>query len=172
MSIAPRIQQHLSRIGVDYSLISHPKSESSADSARFAHIPAEQVAKGVMTYSVGDTGEKNYRLCVIPSSHRLVIHWLNRHLNGDYHLVKENELPRLFEDCDEGAVPALGQVYGLPVIWDLKLMDLGDIYFESGDHLNLVHLDHGSFLQLMGLQDHAMISCPEEDYDRRSELIH
>lgn len=167
MSMAPRIEAHLSRVGVNYHLVEHPQTFSSMDSARSAHIPASQMAKAVIAHD-GD----NYRVCVIPANHRLIIPWLNRHMGGNYRLVDEDELQDLFEDCSFGAVPALGQVYGLPVIWDQSLLKMDDIYFEGGDHKNLIHLDHGSFMQLMGLQENDVISCPIDEYEQDSHLIH
>ncbi len=167
MSVAPRIQAHLSRVGVPYEIIHHAATGTSMDSARAAHIPASQMAKAVTTHD-GD----NYRLCVIPANHRLMLNWLNRHMRGHYRLVPEDELDMIFEDCELGAVPALGQVYGLPVIWDQCLLKMPEVYFESGDHENLIRLDHGSFMQVMGLQDHAVISCPTDEYDDQSHLVH
>ncbi len=167
MSVAPRIQAHLSRVGVPYELIAHPHTQTSLDTAHSAHVPSKQFAKAVMTHD-GD----NYRLCVIPASNRLVLSWLNKHMRGRFRLVDETELANVFDDCEPGAVPALGQVYGLPVIWDQSLLAMDDIYFESGDHRNLIHLDHGAFMQLMGLQDHAVISCPMEEFSSDAHLIH
>ncbi|MDX1452341.1 MAG: YbaK/EbsC family protein [Oleiphilaceae bacterium] len=167
MSVAPRIQAHLNRMGVTYQLVSHPHTATSIDSARTAHVPSRQLAKAVMTHD-GD----NYRLCVVPASHRLVLNWLNKHMHGQFRLVDEEELSLMFDDCEPGAVPALGQVYGLPVVWDQSLLAMDDIYFESGDHRNLIHLDHGAFMQLMGLQDHAVISCPIEELKNESHLVH
>ena len=70
-------------------------------------------------------------------------------LENSPYFFDEAELKILFDDCEQGAVPALGQVYGLPVIWDKSLEGLTSIYFESGDHQNLIRVDHGSFMQLM-----------------------
>ena len=128
MSMAPRIEAHLSKVGVHYDLVRHPYSGTSLSTARLAHIPSSQMAKAIMTHD----GE-NYRLCVIPADHRLVLAWLNQHMGGHYRLVPEQELAALFDDCELGAIPALGQVYGLPVIWDQSLREMQDIYFESGD---------------------------------------
>ncbi len=44
------------------------------------------------------------------------------------------------------------------------LAELKDIYIESGDHENLIHLDQGAFMELMGLQEHMAISCPDYEY--------
>ena len=167
MSIAPRIEAHLSRVGVSYNLVQHPKSYTSLASARLAQVPSNQVAKAVMTHD----GDK-YRLCVIPATHRLVPELVNRHMGGQYRLVAESELKELFEDCEDGAVPALGQVYGLPVIWDNSLQTMRDVYFESGDHHNLIHVDHGGFMQLMGLQESDAISYCNDDYENRTYAVH
>lgn len=166
MSVAPKIEFHLSRTGVEYDLINHPKSSTSLESARTANIPSHQLAKAVITHN----GE-NYRLCVIPANHRLVSSWLDEHLGKHYSLVKESEMDQLFEDCEVGAIPALGQVYGLPVTWDASLQDKSDIYFESGDHRNLIHVSHGAFMQLMGLQDKETISCANDEFEDESHLL-
>ena len=159
MTMARSVRQHLNKVGVQYEILNHPHSSTSRQSAQRAHLPASQVAKAVMTRD----GDK-YLLCVIPSGNRLVFSWLNSCMNGDYRLCEEAELQHLFDDCEFGAVPALGQVYGFPVIWDEKLGQLKDVYIESGDHENLIHLDQGAFQELMGLQEHMTISCPDYEY--------
>lgn len=159
MTMARSVEQHLNRVGVSYDLVPHPHSQTSKQSARAAHLSPRQVAKAVLTRD-GD----NYQLCVIPASHRIVFPWLNSYMRGHFRLVSEEELKTLFSDCEVGAVPALGQVYGFPVIWDNSLIDTDDIYIESGDHENLIHVNHAAFMELMGLQNHMTISCPEDDY--------
>ena len=168
MSLAPRIEAHLSKVGVNYDVIQHPESHTSLASARLAKVPAQNMAKAVITHD-GD----NYRLCVIPATHQLVPELLDQHmgLSANYRLVHEDEIKALFDDCEEGAVPALGQVYGMPVIWDKSLEGLPDIYFESGDHRNLIHVEHAGFMQLMGLQENDIISCPTEFYEARTQLV-
>lgn len=153
MSVSNSIQHHLERKGVYYNLLNHPHSHSSLETARLARVPAEQVAKGVLTHD----GE-NYLLCVIPSNHRLHIPWLNRNRKGDFKLVSEHRLGEFFDDCEIGAIPALGHVYGLHVIWDNALADREDLYIESGDHENLIHVTKAGFMELMGGQEHMTIS--------------
>ncbi|MGV6807825.1 MAG: aminoacyl-tRNA deacylase [bacterium] len=159
MTMARSLQAHLNRTGVMYDLLHHPHSRSSLETARLAHVPVSQVAKGILVKD----GER-YLLCVIPAGHRLMLKWLDGHLNGHFELVSEAELPEFFDDCETGAIPALGQVYGLPVIWHESLCDMDDVYIEGGDHENLIHVDHGAFMELMGRQRHMVISCPDSDY--------
>jgi Ala-tRNA(Pro) deacylase len=56
---------------------------------------------------------------------------------------------RLFADCDRGAVPPVGEAYGIPTVWDDSLGDLPDVYFEGGDHRTLIHMSGPDFAELM-----------------------
>lgn len=165
MSLAPRVASHLDTCGVSYELIAHPPSHSSLQTAARAHIPAKKLAKAVVAHD----GQR-YRLCLIPADHRLMVDWLDGHMHGHFRLAEEQELMTWFEDCAEGAIPALGQAYGMPVTWDDSLAQAEDIYFECGDHQHLVHVSRSAFMELMGRQDHARISCPADD--RLAWMIH
>ncbi len=156
MTMARSIREHLDQLGIDYDVLQHAHSDSSRQSARRAHVPPSQLAKAVLTRDGDD-----YLLCVIPADYQLVFAWLNGALGSNYHLASESELAYFFEDCEMGAVPALGQAYGCDVVWDERLADQKDIYLESGDHENLIHVDQCSFMELMGDQEHLTISCPD-----------
>lgn len=153
MSIAPRIEAHLRKVGVHYDLLEHPFSKTSMDTAHRAHVPPGALAKAVILHD----GE-GFRMCVIPADQRLLLAEFNQWLGGRFRLATEDELCALFDDCQPGAVPALGQVYGMSVIWDDQLDGEEDVYLESGDHRHLIHLHHGAFRELMGLQQHERIS--------------
>ena len=45
-----------------------------------------------------------------------------------------------FTDCAHGAVPAIGECYGLDVIVDETIDKQPEIYFEGGDHTTLVRM--------------------------------
>lgn len=153
MTVSASVHEHLNRKGVMYDVLNHPHSRSSLESARLARVPPGQVAKGVLTHD----GE-NYLLCVIPSNHRLSISSLNESMNGNFTLVSEHRLGEFFDDCEIGAIPALGQIYGLHVLWDEALVNTDDLYIESGDHENLIHVTRSGFMELMGGQEHRNIS--------------
>ena len=67
-------------------------------------------------------------------------------------------LPALFNDCSEGAVPPIGDAYGVGVIFDDCLSDCADVYFEAGDHMGVVHISVADFCDLMGDARHDYIS--------------
>ena len=74
---------------------------------------------------------------------------LRRLLGNEVDIANEEQVETLFIDCEPGAVPALGAAYGLKVIVDDSFAQQPDIYFEGGDHTNLVHVSGVSFQKLM-----------------------
>ena len=77
-----------------------------------------------------------------------------------YEIAEESELRQLFPDCDEGAIPCLGDAFHMDVIVDNALLEAGmDVYIEGGDHHHLLHLSHKDFSRLMSNAWPAPISC-------------
>jgi Ala-tRNA(Pro) deacylase len=64
-------------------------------------------------------------------------------------LATEDETAKLFDDCDRGAIPPVGSVYGLSVVVDESLDNVPEVYFEGGDHATLVHVTGDAFRRLM-----------------------
>lgn len=160
MAISKTLKQYLDRNNIRYSLVAHTHTESSTESARSAHIPLHQMAKAVVLED-----EQGYIVGVLPSNHRIELDWVNEELGRELGLATEDELARLFSDCDIGAVPALSDAYGLQLIWDEKLRHASDVYFEAGDHEHLVHIRGEDFNALMGSKPNCTISA-RPDYSR------
>jgi Ala-tRNA(Pro) deacylase len=70
-------------------------------------------------------------------------------LRRELELATETELHDLFADCATGAVPPVAEPYGIPAVVDERLWGLTDVWFEAGDHEDLVHMSGESFEQLM-----------------------
>ena len=64
----------------------------------------------------------------------------------------------MFADCEPGAIPPVGQAFGMETIIDDSLNECQDIYMEAGDHEDLIHLKGTAFRRLMQESPHAMIS--------------
>src|SRR5215469_14250674 len=144
MTIAASVRQYLARQGVEYDTITHSRTRDSSHSAQAAHIPGDRLAKCVM---LGD--DNGYLMAVIPSSHRLDLTAVREETKRDLGLATERELIELFKDCEPGAVPPLGSVYGIEMVLDPSLGDTPDAYFEGGDHESLIHISGRDFLRLM-----------------------
>ena len=95
---------------------------------RSCDIPAEQVAKAVLL----DTDDDDHLLAVLPSDRRVELSELRSELGRKPRLADEDEIKKLFDDCDVGAIPPVG--YGITTIVDDALEQQPDVYFEAGDH--------------------------------------
>lgn len=149
MAIATRVADYLAEQDVDYEVIDHPHSACSAESAQLAHVPGDRIAKSVV---LGD--DRGYLLAVLPASCKLDLSEVHRQTNRDLGLVTEYELDALFDDCEPGAVPPLGNIYDLDTIVDENLVEQSDIYFEAGDHERLIHVSAETFENLLGEARH------------------
>jgi Ala-tRNA(Pro) deacylase len=97
-------------------------------------------------------------MAVIPATHHVELGLLGRQLNRQLGLATETELSQLFRDCNVGAIPPIGQAYGVDVIMEDSLSDCADIYFEAGDHTELIHMRGTDFLKLMSAASHGHFS--------------
>ena len=144
MSLSPSLKDYLENQAVRYETLSHPRTQSSVDSAIAAHIPGEQLAKAVIVKDGED-----YLMVVVPASHHLNLGRLHHHLGHEVGLATEEEVFNLFPDCDEGAIPPVGAAYDLRTLVDSDLVNQPDIFFESGDHRNLVKMSGQQYSDLL-----------------------
>jgi|KBSSwiStaDraftv2_1062776.scaffolds.fasta_scaffold03192_15 Ala-tRNA(Pro) deacylase len=144
MTIATSVKDHLNREGVPYEVITHEHTRDSNHSAQAAHIPGDQLAKCVMLED-----SEGYVMAVLPATHKVDLGAVHRQLNRRLGLATDRELADLFKDCEPGAIPPLGRVYGIETIVDGSLSGSRDVYFEGGDHEALVHVTGKDFLRLM-----------------------
>ncbi len=149
MAVAKKLKTYLAQNHVAYDTKTHAATPSSARTAEAAHLPGRQLAKAVVLKRPDET----YMMMVLPADHLVHLGRLHRLLNEDVGLATEGELLGLFPDCAEGAIPALGQAYGLHTMVDSSLFEQPEIFIESGDHQTLVHLSHQQFDQLLGNAD-------------------
>jgi Ala-tRNA(Pro) deacylase len=145
MSIAYRVQDYIADRRVPWDPVSHGTSTSCMGLAHLAHVPPDHVAKAVILE--GEAGIA--MMAVIPASQRLDLEAMGEHLADDLALVAEDRLPQMFPDCAPGAIPPVGEAYGIRTMWDPHLGDWNDVWFEGGDHRTLVHMKGADFASLM-----------------------
>jgi len=153
MSIAPRLKWYLDACGVRYEVLPHPHSSSSRETAHQAQLPPELLAKPVLLED-----ERGYVMAIVPASHRVDLVRLSEQLNRELVLAKEREIAALFRDCDRGAMPPVGGPYRVPTVYDDALAACSEIYFEAGDHEDVVHLGGADFLRLLEGSRHGRFS--------------
>lgn len=146
MGMAATLERYLIRERVDYDVLAHAHTGCSLETAQAAHIPGGRLAKGVVLEDEAGA----YLMAVVPASRHLRLGAVRALLQRKVGLATERELTALFTDCAPGAVPPLGPAYGLETVVDDSLSDAPELYFEAGDHEELVHLATERFFSLLG----------------------
>ena len=144
MAIPDKVRSFLEARGVEYELMNHPKSGSTHETADAAHIPDDHIAKAVVVKDVS-----GYALAVIPGDRWLKLDALNNELNRSFALASEADLEGLFPDRQPGAVPPVGEAYGLETYVDESILTLGRTYWEAGDHQSLISMSGDSLRALL-----------------------
>lgn len=153
MSIGRKLKEYLSDARVEYDLVEHPRTECSSRTAQAAHVPGDQLAKGVVLHH--DAG---YVLAVVPSTHRVELGSLERSFGCNLDLASEPEIAGLFDDCRLGAIPPAGAAYDIDTVVDESLAELPEVWFEGGDHRTLVRVSGDGFRRLMAEAQQAQFS--------------
>jgi Ala-tRNA(Pro) deacylase len=148
MSIPATVKSYLNERSIDYSVVPHPHTRSSMDTAASAHVPGDRLAKAVILNHEGSRV-----MVVVPSDYHVHLGLLHRHLGGELGLATEAELAGIFPDCELGAIPPIGAAYGLRTLMDAKLRNQPEVYFEAGDHESLIKVGAEAFRTLMADAD-------------------
>ena len=153
MAIALTLERYLDAKSVKYDVIAHQPTNSSGETAEICHIPGDRLAKGVLLRD-----EVGYALAVLPASHHIRLSELRRQFGDDVDLATEGEIEDLFQDCVRGAIPAIGECYGLDTVVDDSIEEQPEVYFEGGDHTTLVHMTHAQFAKMTAAARHGSFS--------------
>lgn len=138
---------------IPYDMVEHTHAATSLQNAKAAHIDPHRVAKAVLL-----EGEDCMMVAVVPADRRVHLGKLAMDSGKPLHLAQENDAGRLFEDCEPGAIPPLTVAYGVEMIWDDSLLENPDLYFEAGDHRQLIHVRTEDLRPMLEDMPHGMIS--------------
>jgi Ala-tRNA(Pro) deacylase len=135
MAIGERLRQLLGSEFVKYHVVAHRAEFDAQRAAASAHLPGREVAKVVVLRDAG--GE--FLMVVVPSLARLDLGEVSRATGYQgLQLATEREFGPLFPDCEVGAMPPFGILYGLPTYVDGCFRSAPEIYFPGGTHHELV----------------------------------
>jgi Ala-tRNA(Pro) deacylase len=157
MAIAETVKTCLEQNEIPLVLVPHPKTYSTHDSAEAAHVGDDHMAKAVVVRDV-----QGFAMVVIPGDHWLKLDALHNETGRDFALADEVTIDALFKDCKPGAIPPLGPAYGIETFLDNRLTSLANVYFEAGDHEELVHVSGENFQRLLKGVRHGYFSHNEE----------
>jgi len=94
------------------------------------HVPGIQVAKPVLVLADG-----TYYMCVLPACCKIDLAAMKQGVGArDVRLADEVEMAKLFGDCELGAEPPIGWLYGIETLMDKSLEKDEFITFQAGSH--------------------------------------
>jgi len=145
MPILAKLRECLDRSGVPYEVTSHRQAFTAQEVAQAEHIPGKDLAKVVMLRS-----GKNFCMIALPAPYRVDLERAKKALGlAEIALATEEEFAGLFPQCEAGAMPPFGNLYGLPVYVDESLTKDDSIVFNAGNHTQTVKMKYADFVRVV-----------------------
>ena len=145
MYLLSRVKDFLDRQNVPYTHHVHRTAYTAQEVAAEEHIPGKMMAKTVIA-KAGD----QLVMVALPASARLDLEAVRRLVgNKEARLASELEFTGAFPDCDVGAMPPFGNLYGVPVYVDAALAEDDEIAFNAGTHQDSIHMKYADFARLV-----------------------
>ena len=140
-----KLKEFLDQNGVRWVSIIHSPAYTAQEVAASAHVRGRDLAKTVMVKVDGKPV-----MVVLPASQRVDFQVL-REVTGGQNVVlaSEAEFRELFPDCEAGAMPPFGNLYGMDVYVAPKLAEDEEIAFTAGSHTELMKLRYADFERLV-----------------------
>jgi len=144
--IARRLRAFLEQNGVEYERIHHQRDFTAMETAAHTHTPGKQFAKAVIVKIAGECA-----MAVLPSHHVVDPERMGSALGGSQvELASEDEFGGLCPDCEEGAIPPFGNLYGLEVFVSPELAENERITCVAGHHAEAIRLAYRDFDRIRG----------------------
>jgi Ala-tRNA(Pro) deacylase len=145
MTLNARLQAFLNEARTPYRTLGHREAFTAQEVAAASHVPGRDLAKVVLVRT--DAGQ--HLMAVLPASCRLDLSALAETAGARrLTLVTEEELRRLFPDCEAGAMPPFGGLYELPVYVDACFPRGEELFFQAGNHHEVVGMPYVEFERL------------------------
>src|SRR5437870_4940844 len=114
MNIIKRLEQYLERENVRYEVLTHRETFTAPELAEVLHVPGMGTAKVVVVKA-----DERFVMMVLPANWKVDFKRIREILGTRrVRLASESEVERLFPDCEVGAMPPFGNLYGLDVYVD------------------------------------------------------
>ncbi len=140
-----KVKAFLDANRVKYVTISHSKAYTAQGIAAVSHISGKELAKSVIVKLDGALA-----MMVLPASYQVDLPALKRAVGvREAELASERDFKQHFPDCETGAMPPFGNLYGIPVYVDETLTEDEEIAFNAGSHYELIKLAYADFDRLV-----------------------
>ncbi|WP_168204194.1 aminoacyl-tRNA deacylase [Aliikangiella coralliicola] len=140
----PSPTEYLDSQSINYELVPHATSFTAQETAQKTHIKGNTLSKVVV---VGD--QNKLALVVIPANCILLQRSLARVLRSPgLNIVPEYQFRDRFPECEIGAMPPFGNLYGMDVFIAKELVQRDTVTFNGGTHNVLIKMETTDFIKV------------------------
>lgn len=138
------VQDYLRQNHVPFLRHWHPHAVTAQELAKVLHVTGYRVVKSVIVRA-----DSRLWICLIPATATLDLHRVQDILEARHvRLSPEEEFDGLFPECELGAEPPFGTLYGIPVLFDESLGVAEDLLLRAGSHEESLEVSVEDFLAL------------------------
>lgn len=145
-----KLKEFLDQNHVKYVSVTHSQAYTAPEVAASAHVSGRAMAKVVIVDLDGEMA-----MAVLPSTRKVLLQDL-REITGADHVrfASEEQFKSRFPDCEIGAMPPFGNLYGMEVYAAEELMQNEEIAFNAGSHTEVIKLPYEDWERLV--QPHVL----------------
>jgi len=131
--------------GVKYVSVIHSPAYTAQEVAQSVHMPGREMAKVVIIEL-----NRKMAMAVLPATRKVVVQDL-RELTGcdDVKFASESGFKSRFPDCEVGAMPPFGNLYGMDVYASEELALNREIAFNAGSHVEILRMNYDDFERIV-----------------------
>ncbi len=140
-----QVKEFLDKQSIPYVTISHSPAYTAQGIAASAHVKGRELAKTVIIKVKGKLA-----MAVLPAPYKVNFDRLKAAVgDSTATLASEHEFEELFPDCELGAMPPFGNLYGMDVYVSGSLTEDEEIAFNAGSHSELIRMAFRDFERLV-----------------------
>ncbi|HON08728.1 MAG TPA: YbaK/EbsC family protein, partial [Verrucomicrobiota bacterium] len=140
-----KLKEYLDKNKIKYISIQHSPAYTTQEIAAQSHIPGKMLAKTVIVKIEGKMA-----MVVLPANRKVILSEIKEALDAEkVSLASEDEFKGLFPDCEIGAMPPFGNLYGMDVYVSPELAAEQEIAFNAGSHTELIKMPYKDFERLV-----------------------
>ncbi len=140
-----KLKEFLDSNKIKYVSVKHSLAYTAQEIAASAHIRGKEVAKTVIVSLDGKTA-----MAVLPASYRVDLERLKKAAGAKkIELLTEKDFKDMFPECEVGAMPPFGNLYGMEVYVATSLAEDDEIAFNAGSHTELIRIAYKDFERLV-----------------------
>ncbi len=139
------LRKFLDENNIKYINIDHSPAYTAREVAASAFVPRREFAKSIIVDLDGETA-----MAVVSASRHVDLDALAELAGVSVaRLATESEFQEVFTDCEVGAMPPFGNLYGVRVFLDQMVRDVDDVCFNAGSHIQILRMECDDYVRLV-----------------------